>query len=578
MLSLNRQRFAEVLHGIRQHWIFGLLQRPFHSLPSRIIVSVFATALVTSLVVTWVSTHTIESFLRAKIDQRFPALLRSTSDRLELWYSHRELDVATFARSHTVVDNLRRIDRDEGGARDELARYLSYVLERFPQYASLFLLDAEGEPVLEVGERSPLSEAHRRHLAAVSEARVGPTFVLGGRRVQFASAVVTDASGRPLASLHAQVRTSAVEAALLSEDLGRGSGIYVVNPEHEVLIRSPGAPRRERPGRPLPEPHGSPSVHEYTHEDGAHVVGSAVSFPRFGWIVVLEQSYDEAFAPLVAVIREILGINLGIVALFGLVAFHVARSIVRPILALSEAALRIATGESDVMIPGPPPNDEIGVLTRAFNEMSRRLQDNQRELEENRIEIEETNSRLVVQNEELQRVNEVFQQLSITDDLTKLHNHRFFQEHLPREMKRSKRTGEPLCLILMDIDDFKELNDRFGHSVGDAVLRKVADVMNQSVRDMDLLARYGGEEFVLLASQTALEGAVALAEKTRLAIARARFSLVDLDGPQQISVTASFGVTQYRGDDRAFFNDADRALYRAKASGKDCVATADEEV
>ena len=142
------------------------------------------------------------------------------------------------------------------------------------------------------------------------------------------------------------------------------------------------------------------------------------------------------------------------------------------------------------------------MLTRAFHEMTVRLKRNQDELEEKRVEIEDANHRLIAQNRELQRVNEVFEQLSITDDLTKLHNHRFFQEHLPQEMKRAERTGEPLSLILIDIDDFKQLNDRYGHSVGDAVLRRVADVMSAEVREMDLLARYGGEEFALLASQT----------------------------------------------------------------------------
>ena len=228
----------------------------------------------------------------------------------------------------------------------------------------------------------------------------------------------------------------------------------------------------------------------------------------------------------------------------------------------------------DVAIEETASSGEIGVLTRAFNEMSRKLREKDAEIEANRIEIEDANAQLVAQNRELQRVNEVFQQLSITDDLTKLHNHRFFQDHLPREIKRAERTREPLCLILIDIDDFKRLNDRFGHAVGDAVLRKVADVMNRCVRDTDLLARYGGEEFALLASRTDLEGAVRLAEKIRLAIARARFSVVDLDGPKQIQVTASVGVADYRGDEKALFNAADRALYQAKASGKDCVVVA----
>jgi two-component system cell cycle response regulator len=203
--------------------------------------------------------------------------------------------------------------------------------------------------------------------------------------------------------------------------------------------------------------------------------------------------------------------------------------------------------------------------------MIERLGENRVELESNRLQIHEANQKLIGRNRELQRINEVFHQLSITDELTKLHNHRFFQDNLPREMSRAARTGEPLSLILIDIDDFKGLNDHYGHSVGDAVLKKTADVMNGVVREMDLLARYGGEEFVLLASQTALDGAIAVAEKLRIAVSMARFSVVTLTGCSELSITVSIGVAAFNGDPKALFNDADRALYRAKGQGKDCV-------
>jgi two-component system cell cycle response regulator len=211
------------------------------------------------------------------------------------------------------------------------------------------------------------------------------------------------------------------------------------------------------------------------------------------------------------------------------------------------------------------------MLGRTFNEMLDRLRASRVELEDKRAQIEEVNSRLVDRNRDLQQVNEVFRQLSITDDLTKLHNHRFFQDHLRQAMKRSARTDEPLSLILIDIDDFKGLNDRHGHSVGDIVLRRVADVMTHEIRDMDLLARYGGEEFALLAAQTSFPGAVALAEKLRLAVSQSCFPVVTLEGRREISITVSIGVAPFRGDEKAFFNDADRALYEAKSSGRDCV-------
>jgi diguanylate cyclase (GGDEF)-like protein len=560
--------------------LIAAAQRPFTSLPSRIVMAAFVATLVTSLVVTWMSTHSIGAFLRGEIDRKFPAILATTQDRLEQWYTQRAFDVETFGHNRVVADSFAQLSESPNGrraerARKELRSFLSYVLERFPQFEALFVLDGDGSTLLWVGRERELSPELCRELAAVA----GPSISSGEWRethlVQVASAPMHGA-GTGL-SLHALLQIDAIEALLRSDDLGASGGIFVVDPEGVVLMGTPGAVRHERYVRPRPSPGAAPDVEDYTRSDGRHVVGSSVQFGRFGWTIVVEEAYDEAFAPVVSVIREFLGINLAIVAVFSLVAFWIARSIVRPILALSDDALRIATGDTEVAMPGRHRKDEIGVLTRAFYEMMVRLKHNQDELEEKSIEIEDANHRLIAQNQELQRINEIFEQLSITDDLTKLHNHRFFQENLPREMRRSERTGEPLSLVLLDIDDFKQLNDRFGHSVGDAVLRRVADVMIAQVREMDLLARYGGEEFALLASQTSLDGAVALAEKLRVAVSEARFSLLALDGPSEIRVTVSAGVTTYRGDEKAFFNEADRALYGAKAAGKDCVVVSEED-
>jgi diguanylate cyclase (GGDEF)-like protein len=383
-----------------------------------------------------------------------------------------------------------------------------------------------------------------------------------------------DSAGRRLGSLHALIRGEAVVPVLYDEEMGETVAIYIVDREGGTLFQSPGSvPRADFP-LALPAPGGEALVEDYASSSGEHVVGSAVRFARFGWTLVVEESYDEAFAPVVAVIRRILAINLGIVLLFGLAAYQFARSIVRPIKALSEGARRIADGETDVVVPLPSSQDEIEVLIRVFNEMSERLRENQSELERSRMEIERANGQLVSQNDELQRVNEVLEQLSITDGLTKLHNHRFFQDHLLREMKRVRRTGESLALILIDIDDFKALNDRHGHAAGDTVLREVAVVMNSLLREMDVLARYGGEEFALVAGQTDLEGARALSEKIRLAVCEARFQLDGVDEPAM--VTVSVGAAVFRGDEKELFRDADRSLYTAKSQGKDCVMVAEE--
>ena len=114
----------------------GWLSRPLRSLTTRLIVSVFSAALISSLVVTWTSTRSTESFLRSNIEEQFPELLHTARQRLELWYAQRELDIATFAASDTVAE---LVSHPRERTRIAAGRYLGYVLEAFPQYTALFV-------------------------------------------------------------------------------------------------------------------------------------------------------------------------------------------------------------------------------------------------------------------------------------------------------------------------------------------------------------------------------------------------------------------------------------------------------
>jgi diguanylate cyclase (GGDEF)-like protein len=551
---------------------------------------VFATALVASLAVVWLSAQSIQSFLREKLDQKFPAILERSGEQLDAWYTQRELDVQTFASSTTIEDNLGRLvsGREDLRARTEIEKYLAYVLDRFPAYESLFLLDEKGERMLGVGEQIDFNRSFQvMNSAGVAEslkAELGAVLKLGirdcssveGRRFQIVSVPIMNSAGDRLASLHASIDASTALLELGEYELYKGGALFVIGSKGEVLMQAPAGVSLGGDARMIPMRGEEGAVEVYETAGGEEVIGSAAQFERFGWTIAVEEPYGQVSGPIAAIIRKILLVDIAIAVICCLIAAQLARSIVRPVQGLSDSARQVAGGELDVTFPASG-NDEIGLLAGAFNEMMDRLRANSVELEENREAIEDANVRLMAQNQELQRVNEVFLQLSITDDLTKLHNHRFFQDHLPREMIRAQRTGEPLCMILIDIDDFKKLNDQYGHSVGDAVLKHTADAMNSEVREMDLLARYGGEEFALLASGTTLEGAVALAEKLRMVIARARFPVVTLEGSSVISLTVSVGVAQFHGDEKAFFNDADRALYRAKDAGKDCVMVDGEE-
>jgi len=160
-----------------------------------------------------------------------------------------------------------------------------------------------------------------------------------------------------------------------------------------------------------------------------------------------------------------------------------------------------------------------------------------------------------------------------TDGLTGLANRRSFDDELALEWRRAERVGDSLALLLIDLDDFKSVNDGLGHQAGDAVLRRVAAILGSGARQVDLAARYGGEEFALLAPETDLLGATKLAERLRADLEAA---MIELPDGSEVSVTASFGVGVKGELERAeqLVASADEALYEAKRNGKNRVVAA----
>lgn len=158
--------------------------------------------------------------------------------------------------------------------------------------------------------------------------------------------------------------------------------------------------------------------------------------------------------------------------------------------------------------------------------------------------------------------------LAETDPLTGIYNRRMFFDYLEIELLRTKRYGNNLSLIMLDIDYFKKVNDTYGHDVGDYVLRTIVDIVKEKVREADILARYGGEEFIIILPETDIGGAKTLAEKIRILIEKNIFNKVKM-------VTVSIGVTSFQeGDTVATFTKrVDNALYKAKNNGRNRVET-----
>ncbi len=173
-------------------------------------------------------------------------------------------------------------------------------------------------------------------------------------------------------------------------------------------------------------------------------------------------------------------------------------------------------------------------------------------------------------------LHERVQRQAVTDELTGLYNHRRFHEAISTEVERAKRFDQDLGLVMLDIDDFKQVNDRFGHQQGDVVLREVAGIVRRFSREIDAPARYGGEELALLLPGTNLEGAYQLAERVRQGIEALQLTVSGQAEP--VHVTASVGVAAFSADrefgPRELIAAADAALYEAKRSGKNTTVRA----
>ncbi|WP_428242334.1 GGDEF domain-containing protein [Gynuella sp.] len=245
------------------------------------------------------------------------------------------------------------------------------------------------------------------------------------------------------------------------------------------------------------------------------------------------------------------GLSLLILIPFG---FWEGSKLVRSLKQLTTAVEKMSASHLEQQVDIST-NDETGRLGQAFNAMNARLVEAYNRLEDSHATIAK-------QAEELK-------ELSIRDSLTGLHNRRFFNEEVDRLHQEALRYHRPFCIVLGDVDHFKKINDRFSHATGDRVLQQVADILNNSLRDTDVLARYGGEEMVIALPGTTPLEAQELIERIRNRIENHPWHKIS----EQLAVTMSFGICDEL--DQQHFEHmlvlADEQLYLAKNEGRNQV-------
>jgi diguanylate cyclase (GGDEF)-like protein len=506
----------------------------------------------------WYLLQRNEELLAEKAQKTLSNQLFRASAQLDDWMQQRLHEVSRWSASFIVFEGVEALTRTSGGdsgkARRDLDAYLESVLGHYRNYESLFVIDPRGQ-ILAATRQERWEEWGKGLLDRGGLERAGAvspihrsTFL--GRPTMLVLHTVQGRSGRTIGYFVERVDLRELENLLGPTDDDPAHNFWLLDQQGRVLVRAgkvADAPGEQPFGGSLPEEgkETGPVSRITLPGGGDSIYGVRRLRGPMGGFVVAAVSSGAAYRPLYESRNRLLKLGLPLVGLVLLASFLVARGLLRPILRLSEAARNISAGNLDVSLPVRG-NDEMADLTRAFNEMALQVRGSQQTLES----------------------------LAITDGLTGLYNRRHFEDTVDKELRRCTREARTSSLLLLDLDGFKAYNDRWGHTQGDAELKRVAAALRESIRTSDVAFRYGGEELAVLLHSCPKDQAAHVAEKIRNAVRAPSLKPGGLEGR---TATVSIGVSSFPEDGqgvKALVDAADAALYAAKAQGRDRVVLA----
>jgi diguanylate cyclase (GGDEF)-like protein len=526
---------------------------PFDSIRNRILAFAFVATLLPSGLTIWFAYGQARHWVEQKIKQDLVSESLQTARASGVWLREQLFDLRVFAASEVVANSVEHAGTVPS---TRLRDYLVSLNARYSDYGRITVIDLAGHVLATSKTAEPRMGLP---LDWVSTLRadgqvVGPAFWVAksGKAKVTAAVPVKSPDGRLLGAVLAELDLTPMEELLRTLASDTAGAIYILGSNGVLVSSSNGISAQRKARIPLETLDQlrtqQDSVSQYTGIAGRDVIGVLQQVPQADWSVLAEVSSDAAFREL----RRLRDIGLFFVfvllAAAGLVAYALGIFIVRPLDRLTKGVAEVASGDLQVDLPASG-GAEVGYLTTVFNHMVTRLREGRRELDA-------INTMLKKKNEELER-------LSVTDGLTGLANHRLLIQKLIQEGMRADTTGGGFAVIMADVDHFKQYNDEFGHPAGDEVLKRVADLLRESVRDIDCAARYGGEEFAVVLPEMSADEACEVAQRIGHRVATQNF-------PGR-AVTLSIGVAGFPQDadlPHAVIAAADRALYQAKREGR----------
>ncbi len=540
---------------------------------NRIVLVALLATLIPSLGTAWVSYVQNKRALSEKITEELESLSSQSMRELDLWIADRLYDLKVFTVSYEVTENLERLPPMRGEAVRQsqayvrLTDYLRSVLDRSPNFDQLLVVDPRGSTVAFTSDSATPVNLPEGWLGGVQTDQVlGDPYWddVAGETAMMIAYAINSPAGSFLGALVARLDFGEVQRTLRLYSPGESGEALLVDGNGQLIISSRASSIELMQARFNPETtqllfqsRGVPL--EYTDYEQRTMVGIARRVPRLDLDVVAQVSRMEAYAPVARLRNTTFLIVSALLMGVGLIAYRVGTIIVRPLDRLTEGVRQVAAGDFTVDLPVVG-GGEVGELTAVFNGMVARLRGGREALNE--------------AHEALKKKNEELEKLSITDSLTGLFNRRQLMEVLEIEGRRNRRHQRPFSILMLDVDHFKKLNDTHGHLAGDEVLKRLAWILKQEIREVDHAARYGGEEFLIMLPETNIDGASEVGERIRGRIERETLAF---DG-KEINVTASIGIAccPVEGESaETLIARADDALYKAKRRGRNRVVKAD---
>jgi diguanylate cyclase (GGDEF)-like protein len=531
------------------------------SIRNRIFIFAVLVTAIPSLSMGLLLQNMLQTTLEEKVEQKFVDSAQIMEREISLWLKKRVYDLTVFSNASIVSDAVSAYLKMPGERADNtkdrlpnikiLETYLSTLQHQFKNYVRIFVLSRDGSVIAasQSGGRDRPFSFPDDYIEQISDRQ----WFKGKSYIDPRDKSPLMLIGVPLfldqfyeyeTLLAIEVRLTGLQPLLDPVKFG-DSGDWTYESLVDVktgqqFLFGRGVKKILGPVDPVPSGDRQ-TLHEYTNGMGDRLMGLVVPFRELEWGLFIVENYEKAFSGLIHARHRNIIIICCFSVLMAIVAYLLTRQIMVPLSALTRGAEKVAEGDLDVRL-AVHCNDEIGFATMVFNEMVAKLKLSQTKLE----------------------------QLATTDPLTGLNNRKRVMGILSDLYAYYRRYEAEFSVLMLDVDHFKVVNDTYGHQAGDTVLKQVAELLNENLRNVDAAGRYGGEEFIVLLAESGVDESIQAAERIRKAVANHTFIHED----QKIQIHISVGIARIHKQDRdeqKVVGRADMALYRAKDEGRNRV-------